>query len=470
VKVKADNVWAVVEEATSDELAWLESYLTVPIKGAEYSDAFAMGVWDGSAKLYDAKRRRLGSGLLRLVAGRAREAGVSFQVEDARQKPQARVDEAAGAWLRDYQKNALGVMLARGRGIVALPTGGGKTELFAALAAAVPIRWLVLVDTKDLMHQAADRFYQRTGERAGVAGDGEWQPRRFTVATLQTLLAGLGEGGPVDQLLEGAQGIVGDEVQVLSASEFRRVAMACRNAWWRFGLSATPLEREDEADYRAIEALGPLIHDVHPRPLIDAGWLAEPEVVMVRHQHEKMTGSFGEVYEAGVVLNKRRNAVVAKISGSPDLCWRPALVFFKTIAHGRSLKDQVEEKVRVDMVSGSAPTSRRNSARHRLRVGLTDVLLTSKIFNKGIDIPEAEAAVNAAGGASRIDALQKVGRLMRVEGSKRRVRYWDFMDLGNRWLEGHAVARRDAYLSRGYRVTFANEDELNQVARWARPA
>lgn len=796
----ADNLWAVVTEATPDELRWLDAYLTVSVKNAEHSEAYQNGVWDGTVRLYDKKKSRLASGLLRLVGGRAREQSIAFIVQDARVKPPVAVDPAAGSWLRPYQREVLNAMLARGRGIVSVPTGGGKclgegtlvlmydgtlravekirvgdalmgpdseprlvmstntgrgelrlieplkgnpwvcndvhvmtlvhtetgqtvdvplneyegwsknqkhlhklfrvgvdfvpvdapppvdpyflgiwigdgkkdlknglsiskpdieiqnacqveadrwglelrvdraegkcptyrivkptmgpsenpfvgalrklcpcgpevpgrylvgsreerlqilaglldtdsfhdgrggfqfsqkdarvarqveylarslgfratasektvpgyglyqivsisgdtdeiptriprkkapprrqkkrvtrtgfkvtpigegeyfgftldgdgrfllgdftvthnTEVFAALAQAVPIRWLVLVDTKDLMYQAADRFFQRTGERAGLAGDGEWWPHRFTVATLQTLLKGLGDGGHVDALLNASQGLVGDEVQVLAALEFRKVAMATPNAWWRFGVSATPLEREDESDYRAIEVLGPLIVDVKPKPLIEAGYLARPDIVFVRHRHEKMSGSFPVVYEAGVVLNEKRNALAARIAGDPDLCPRPTLAFFKAIAHGRKLVKAVEPRARIEMVDGSASAGkggRRDAVRHRLRMGLTDVLAASRIFNKGIDIPEVESGVNAAAGASRIDALQKVGRLMRVVGSKRVVRYWDFMDVGNHWLEGHARARIEAFRSREYDVRVVDEADLPALAR-----
>lgn len=263
-------------------------------------------------------------------------------------------------------------------------------------------------------------------------------------------------------------GIVVHNCQVVAADEFRKVAMATPNAWWRFGVSATPLEREDESDYRAIEALGPLILDVKPKSLIEAGWLARPDVVFVRHRHERMTGTFPVVYEAGVVLNAKRNAVAARLASDPDLCPRPGLVFFRAIAHGRQLVKAIEPRARIEMVDGSASAGkggRRDGARHRLRMGLTDVLACSKIFNKGIDIPEVESAVNAAAGASRIDALQKAGRLMRVAGDKRVVRFWDFYDEGNHWLEGHARARIEAFRSREYDVRVVDEADLPRLAR-----
>jgi len=469
MRVVADNTWARVEGATPAELDWLDGYLTVEPPGAEYSEAYEAGVWDGTVHLFSRKQSRFLAGLSRMVAGRAREAGVALDFVDARPPApggdrDAAMARAAGfGWLRDYQHVAVEAILRRGRGVVSMPTGSGKTQCFSAIGSAVRCRWLVLVDTKDLMHQAADRFYQCTGEVAGLAGDGEWNPRRYTVATLQTLHKNMGEPR-VRQLLEETEGVIGDEVQVLSADEFSKVAMACERAWWRLGFSATPFERSDEADYRAVGILGPLIHDVQPRPLIDAGWLCDPQIFCVRHRHGKMTGSFPVVYEAGVTLNEARNALVRSLVINRQLCPRPSMVFFSKLPHGRALTRMLDGYVRTTFVEGASNTAKRNRAIHELKVGLRDVLVTSKVFNKGIDIPEVEGAVNAGAGASRIDALQKVGRIMRVcEGKPRTVTFLDIYDQGNKWLEAHARARVEAWRSRGYTVRIVEPATIGRV-------
>lgn len=264
-------------------------------------------------------------------------------------------------------------------------------------------------------------------------------------------------------LIDG--GIVVHNCQVISALEFHKVAMATPNAWWRFGTSATPLEREDETDYRAIEALGVLIHELPVQVLFDLGHLARPTIWFVEFEHEKMTGTFADIYEAGVTLNEKRNDLVVRIASPRDLCPRPTLVFFKAIAHGRKLLRAIEPYASAEMVSGVNATRSRNNARQRLSVGHTDVLLTSKIFNKGIDLPEVLSGVNAAAGASAIDALQKIGRLMRVVPGKTRVRYWEILDRKNWHLQAHAEKRMAAYRGRGYEVRIIGRNDLQRVLR-----
>lgn len=467
MRLAADNLWATVQDATEEELNWLASYLSVPVKNAEHSDAYQAGHWDGLVRLFDKRRQRFASGLIRMVYGRAKEGGIRVVVDDVREKPGAPIDPAAGTWLRDYQRDALGAMLARGRGIVSIPTGGGKTVLMAAAVQALPLDWLVLVDTRDLMHQGALAIAKLIREDVGECGDGIWRPRRVTVATLQTLYQGVGTDGRVNALLERARGLLCDEVQTVSAPQAHKVALACPNAYYRFGVSATPLEREDEADYRAIEALGPLIYEIDAKPLIDAGWLARPEIYFVEFQHEKMTGSYAEVYEAGIVFSDKRNELVARLA-STALAPRPTLVFFKKHAHAPRLARLINRAATVEVIDGRNSTRARDKARHRLVTGQIDVLMTSKIFNKGIDMPQVESAVNAAAGASSTDALQKVGRIMRpLGGQKTVVRFWDVMDLRNRWFADHARRRLDAFRGRGYDAHVVAPSDVAALARAA---
>jgi superfamily II DNA or RNA helicase len=316
---------------------------------------------------------------MRLVVGRAREKGFVVNVVDQRVKPPGEIQAGWGEWLRPYQREAVDKMLARGRGIVMMPQGSGKTECFAALVQAVPVRWLIFVDTRDLMHQAAARIMLRTSERVGICGEGTWDPQRVTVVTLQTMLQGIGEGGKIDHLLASAQGIVSDESHVISADIFKTVAFATPNAWWRFGVSATPLEREDETDYCSIEVLGVLIHEVPPALLFELGVLARPTIWMVEYRHERMSGEFRAIYEAGVVLSDGRNSLVTKLASSRGLSPRPTLVFFKSLYHGRQLLKMIAPHASTEMVNGANNTYSRNSARKRLATGHTDVLCTSSL-------------------------------------------------------------------------------------------
>ena len=467
--VEADNAWTRVKSATAAEEAWLDGALSFAVAGAEHAQAYQDGFWDGMRHMLVGGK--FPSGLVRRVWAAARAAGVRFDLVDVR-APVA-LPGLSGAWLRDYQRSAVDALLARGRGVLQAPTGSGKTASFAAIVQAVDVTWLVLVDSSDLLAQAADEIARFTGEDVGRCGDGQWETARVTVATFQTILRG---GDRSRELLDAASGIVVDETHILGAQEYYRVAMATPNARYRFGVSATPFERADGANYLVEAALGPLVHHITEQSLIASGAIARPTIWMVRHKHKKMRGTFAEVYEAGVVLDDDRNRLVVDIAADDGVCPRPALVFFKAIVHGNRIADALgglAYHVSTDVVSGKTPSFVRARARRRLMDGDLDVLISSRIFNKGVDLPELASAVNAAAGESDVDTLQRLGRGTRVVAGKSVFRMIDVMDVGNYHLERHAKARVAAYKSRGFDVRIVEaaglrraiaEDEIDRDA------
>jgi hypothetical protein len=255
MRLLCGNVWATVEDSTDQQEEFLRRYLSVPVAGREHSPAYRRRVWDGMTHLY--KAGRFPVGLTRLVLGAAgREVPpIEVSVQDVRgAAPSSTWDESGLGWLRDYQMEAARVLRARTRGIVDIPTGGGKTSCLIAWALGMrSLRWLVLVDTIDLVEQAAARFERYSGgESAGRIGGGQHRVERFTVATLQTMHQGLESGdSQVCRLAEDAHGLVSDEVHCLAAETYLSVAMRC-GAYYRFGVSATPLMREDARDFLTI--------------------------------------------------------------------------------------------------------------------------------------------------------------------------------------------------------------------------
>ena len=448
-------------EATPAELAWLDSYLAVPSPGAEYSEAFQAKRWDGKDHLLNKRTQSFPTGLVRPILNQAARDGVDVALLDERERPQAAFEPGRAPWLRPYQSEALAAFLRRTRGILRMPTGSGKTEVFCALGAGFPtLRTLVLVDTRELLHQAADRYEARTGEQAGRVGDGVWESvgRNFVVATLQTLHSQLKEPG-TQRLLDSARVLVVDEVQVLPAKTYEAVANTCVNAYWRLGTSATPVGRSDSRDYLAVGVTGPICHEVRRQDLVDAGVVASSRVVFASLIHPRTTGSYAAVYDALVAREGPRNDLVLELVRRAP---RPTLVFVRLIQHGQYLERAIGREARTEFVHGA--TESRAPALERLQRGDIDVLVCSKIFNKGIDIPLAASAVNAAAGESSIDALQRLGRLSRVAAGKTSFTFFDVYDDGPAGpLRKHARSRVEAYRGDGHEVEILNPGDLPRV-------
>lgn len=89
--------------------------------------------------------------------------------------------------LRSYQEAALSAWMAAGRrGIVALPTGAGKTRVALAAILACGVPAVVLCPTRALMAAWASELGATLGERIGLVGDGERTIERVTVMTFES--------------------------------------------------------------------------------------------------------------------------------------------------------------------------------------------------------------------------------------------------------------------------------------------
>jgi superfamily II DNA or RNA helicase len=407
------------------------------------------------------------AGLVPGVCRAAKRDKIEVRLLDCRERAPKPDPDVDVSWLYDYQRAALRACIKKTRGIVWAPTGSGKTEIFCALARSIDCDWLFVADTIDLVQQAADRYEKRTGEQCGVVGDGQWSTARVTCATLQTLHK-RADDPRTKELLRKVGGLVCDEMHVMPANTYYGVAQKAVNAFYRVGLSATPLARGDRRTVFAVATLGPVIYRIHPDTLIKAGRLARPKIRMIPVFQPSSATTWQGSYTSCIVNSQERNAAIVE---AVRRCEKPALVFVKILKHGKKLAEEIEksgahEYGSVEFVWGKWNAAAREAARARLERGDTSVVVVNVVWQKGIDIPDLRSVVVACGGTSVIAALQRIGRGMRVTPGKTEFEVWDFLDEGNKWTHRHALSRRRAYLSEGFEVTEARE--LRRVAKLKR--
>lgn len=448
------NLRTRVRVAAEDERTWLEEYLsftTTAFRGAGRRPQQRTVSLLGRDATFP-------TGLLHHVREAAGAAGVDVQVRDARTAPGARDPGADTAWLRDYQAAAVDAVAAHTRGILHMPTGSGKTEVACALTLALPGRWGFLVHRAGLMDQAARRYEARTRCVAGRIAEGAWNEGdgAFTAATFQSVHAALARGcARTRGWLEQLDGLLVDEAHTLPADTFYRVAMATPNAYWRVGLSGTPLARGDRRSVLAVAALGPVIYRLRAEELVRQGVLARPRVRLLPVTHTNIRATTWQgVYGECVVRSPARNGALVAAAVAAE---RPALLFVKEVAHGRALERALGRAgLRADFVYGAHSAEHQRGVIHRLVQGALDVVVCSVVLQEGIDIPELRTVIVGSAGKSVIATLQRLGRGMRVERDaagnvvKDVFTVIDVEDRGSPWLEKHTRARVRAYTGEGF--------------------
>lgn len=447
-----------IERESPAERAWLRDYLCFPdSRPARYRPSTS----DGKVRLLNEFAASFPTGFFDMVAKAARAEKFRVDVVDRRERPAERDPATNLAWLRDYQRPAVDALVERGRGILAAPTGSGKTDCMVGIARALPCRWLVLAPAADLVVQAAERWEKRNEADgldfgpAGVIGAGKWAlGPRFTAATFQTMHAGLKKKDPrVLAVLRHAQGIMCDESHTVAADTFQAVAYACTSAYFRFGFSGTPMDRGDSRSVLSLAALGPVVYRIKAEPLIAAGVLSRPRIRMATVT-QPLAAPFDEAYMRLIVHSKKRNERVVDIA---LVAAKPCFVFVEREEHGRVLQKLLAAAgAKAEFVYGKKKVEeRKRLARDAVARGA--ILICSRVFQQGIDVPELASIVNAAGYESTIATIQRLGRGMRVTEGKSEVEVWDFFDVGNEYLARHARTRRNTYAAQGYETVVEPE-------------
>lgn len=471
--IETGNLHARIIQASDDERSWLSEYLAFEDSTSHYRRK--AGATDGRIRLFNIFAQTFPTGFMPMVIKAGTEEGFNVQVLDKRVEPVPPDLTADIAWLRDYQHDAVAAVEAKTRGILWMPTGSGKTEVAAALAQRFPVTWLFLVHRTTLGTQAADRYETRTKLPTGRIGEGVWNvpdDATFVCATFQTLSRLLEKADPrALALLARTEGLIVDECHVLPAASFYRVSMATPRAYWRVGLSGTPLARGDKRSLLAVGALGPVIYRLATEKLIDEGVLAKPHIRMVEvHEaivdvndlgDQRTDTTFARAYSRGVVKSKVRNAVVVDCASRAE---KPCLVFVKEISHGKLVEKALwRAGIKTAFVWGDSAGVQRDTKVRDLIAGRIDVLVCSVIFQEGTDIPDLRSVVVASAGKSVIATLQRIGRGMRTTKDKTTFEVWDIADKGCgcrglahkgcKWLAKHTADRLRAYAAEGHTIT-----------------
>lgn len=461
MRIEVDCATARVVEATPEEREFLRNYLTFEDPQARFTNGNPivelLNLIDDTFPSGFAGKVRKAAATRTHLSGRLDP--IDVELIDVRKRPPSR--EAVDlSWLRDYQQAAVEAALTRTRGIIQMPTGAGKSVCAAGIIASVPCRWLVLVPQSDLLEQFAKHLRDRLGEEPGIIGDGQWNPQRVTVATFQTLSRRMSKAKDraAYAFMQSIQGLICDEAHQVASGTFSFVCSKATSAFYRLGISATPLDRSDKKAIFVLAQLGGIIHKTSSAELRARGFLADATINMVRVEQGSNAPTWPGVYGECVVRSKVRNAAVVQMAQHAA---KPALVFVSQVKQGQQLLPAIRKAgMRAELVWGEDDTDERRKAIADLVAGKLDVIVCSNVFAQGVDIPSLASVVNAAGGQSVILTLQRLGRATRVTESKKTFEAWDVLDDGNRYLAKHGKARKAVYEREGFTVRVMEAADL----------
>jgi len=468
-----DLVDADAGKARKKILGLLDDALAIEQKGAHFNPTVQSGLWDGRRHVFHKNDDdgTFPAGVARRVKALLREAGYRvMRTRDDRARTHGPIpteisdDMLAGVTLRPDQLRVIAAALENGCGLLHVATGGGKTEIAAAiiktLNQAASRRCLFLVHTKQLLGQARERIALRLGtieEHIGVIGDGRFDPKHITIATVQSLTRVRNDTQKkvIAKYLKTIDLLILDETHHASAKTFYRLVSRI-DAPWRFGMSGTPFGLADGKGLLVEAAFGPVVERVTNAELIELGVNAKPTIRMLEVSGPKLDANLDwqGVYKEGIVLNDERNRMIAREAAAFARKKWPTLVLVRELWHGDKIAELLREaEIPHAFVHGQMPISEVERQKDRLADGKILVLIGSPILGEGVDIPAIRGLVIGDGGQSVANVLQKLGRGLRRKVGDNRLDAVDFCDLTHKWLAQHSQERLALYESEGFQVT-----------------
>ncbi len=348
-------------------------------------------------------------------------------------KPRVYQSEALVAWLKQV-----------GRGVVVLPTGAGKTVVALMAIERLAVRTLVLVPTIELLGQWRTGICERLGlpeDAVGVLGGGQRTVRDITVSTFDS-------AAMPTRRLDGFGLLIVDEVHHLPAEHYRKI-VAKVGAPYRLGLSATP-ERQD-GRHRDLDALiGPVVFHRLPMELMRDRHIAE---YVERRVYVDLTAEeqgrydwlmaqfrwylakqkiapgpdfYGElVRRAGAdpaarqALQSHHEARMialnaeAKIDQTAILLARHREDKVIVFAEYNALVEAISRRLLAPAITYRTDPHERRNILAGFREGRYSKLITGRVLNEGVDVPDANVAIVASGSSATREYIQRLGRILR---------------------------------------------------------
>lgn len=469
VKIIRENVKCRIEGLDNQYcLARIDKELSYTIPGFSFQ-AKMRSQWDGRYRLLSARKEFL-SGFLDRVISILNEFNIKYEIDDRRPPVKLGIplelDPNSPFKPRDYQLEVVNAAYAKDCGVVKLPTGSGKTLTLSLIAGKFNIKTIIYVIGVELLYQMKDTLEKMYPNlEIGIVGDGKCIVKDITIATIWSAAAALDtkvefdsdeeidkdektdliDKKAVKKLISEAQMYIFDECQFVSTTTALELNKHSLSARYKFLFSGTPWR--DAGDDIYIEGIGgKRIYNKTASWMIENGYLVAPKIYFIDSEVKKRVGkTYPEVYRNYIIENQERNDLIKKAALKMHKDGRKILILVSKVDHGKALQKMLEDELRVFSLDGRNKTEQRLEAIRAMKNGEIDILIASKIFDQGIDIPELDALILAGSGKSSSRALQRIGRVIRKGGPNKKdaviVDFWD----NCKFLKDHSSARKKIY-------------------------
>ena len=440
-------------------LSSLKRSLTTYAPGYRYSKLYKLKKWDGKVCLL--KDKQFPTGLIPRL-------NLNSNITDNRFIKSIKLS-CPTISLRDYQFQVVKQAFENKykglwwpRGVIKVATGGGKTHIAAAMIEMTKVPTLFLANNKQLVTQTKAKF-ESLGLKTNTLSD----PGPLVITTVQSLMSWafnrkqisenlINKADRMIDYLKTVEQIFVDEAHGIASSLekgnlFTQALNLMPNAYMRWGLTATPFMRAEYHNLLLEATTGNLLSDISTQYLIERGYLVKPEIFIHSTEKLKIPREWPECYLLGIVHNEQRNKKIAQLIKEEN---GPILVLVKNIAHGKIIEDYTKNlNINIEFINGEEDNiEEREKVIRKLQSGKLKAVISTRILDQGIDIPELRTLILAGAGKSISTLIQQLGRALRPASGKSTVHVHDFLDHATHKLYEHSLKRQKTWESENHSI------------------
>ena len=364
-----------------------------------------------------------------------------------------------GITFRPDQLKFIQTLRDNSRGVIIAPTRFGKTIVALGFLSMFPeAKVLFLCESLDILTQTVDELNRFNFDNIAKLGEGNknWKGFKIVVSTIQTFSKLKAEEycdyfdiTIVDEV-HHAVGAWNSNSQSVSG---RYGTVLCGNlSPIKIGFTATPHTKQDKI--LSLEGLiGPIIGEMTQQESIELEITMKPKIELIpipyKHNVSKHR-SYKDLYEHGIVENRIRNKMIAKLTKERVVQGITVLIMVKEIKHALNIQTLAKKIYNLDItfIRGATDSETRKAVKEAfIKKKVKSVISTA--WREGINLPSLGCVINALGGKSEIQTLQSVGRsLTKIEG-KDYAEIIDFLDPYT-YLSSHTIERLQMYVKNGW--------------------
>lgn len=458
IDIILENNLTYIYNLTARDVKDLSDLLSYQIPGAQ----FIKTKWDKYKKLLSKTKFKeeyfFPTGLFYLVEKFFLSNNIKFNKIDRRVKPESKkyfsfTHKFKNPPLRYYQEEIINKCLEKNRGVVEAITGSGKTLTMVNLVKRLSLPTLIVTPSISILNQFHKILLDAFGKSmVGVVSSKKKEfNKEIIIANYQTLAS---EKIPSDFF---------DRFDVLCIDEFHHSASETisnlnktkfKNIFYRFGFTAT-FTRGSSDLMELHGVLNEVIYEYSAPQAIRDGFLFKPTFALIDYMHNYNAPpsptpreAFKKEYDECIIKNQAYNDNVVKIAEYVLSQNLSTIVFVDEIEHGEYISKRLSGSV---FVNGKETDGKTEEIVDRFNKGEIRCIVGTSVIGEGVDTVIASCGIIAAGGKSKIETMQRVGRILRPHPTKEIALLVDFIHRGTKYAEKHSRAREAIY-KREYEV------------------